>query len=146
MTQVMDFAYYSGHFCGLKPNNMSTTISHGQGIPAYRPATAGNPSLVAANPSLIGRFFDWAAKEDVTHHIGWVGVSIIAMAAVFFPIAMSAILFNGASFGLIIAAMVPLVLVFVTSLAALPTKYTIPIFFLGVLAELVIAVVSFWAM
>ena len=124
---------------------MSTTISHGQRIPAYRPATTGNPSLVAVNPSLIGRFFDWATREDVTHHIGWVGVSIIAMTAVFFPITMSAILFNGASFGLIIAAMVPLVAVFVTTLAALPTKYTIPFFFAGALAELIIAVVSFWA-
>ena len=99
---------------------MSTTISHVQGVPAYRPA--------AGNPSSIGRFFEWAAKEDVEHHIGWVGLSIIAMTAIFFPLTMFAILFNGASFGLIIAAMVPLVLVFVTTLAALPTKYIIPFF------------------
>ena len=152
MTQVIDFAYYSAHFCGLKLNNMSTTISHAQGVLAYRPAAGDNPSLAGDNPSLaagspsvIKRFFDWAANEDVEHHIGWVGFSIVAMTAVFFPVTMFAILFNGASFGLIIAAMVPLVLVFVTNLAALPTKYTIPFFFIGALAELIILVVSFWA-
>jgi hypothetical protein len=144
MTQVIDYAYYSAHFCGLKLNNMSTTISHAQGVPTYR-AAAGNPSSAAGNPSLIDRFFDWATKEDVKHHIGWVGLSIVAMTAIFFPVTMSAILLNGASFGLIIAAMVPLVLVFVTNLAALPTKYTIPFFFVGVLAELIILVISFWA-
>jgi uncharacterized membrane protein (UPF0136 family) len=142
MTQVSDSEYYSAHFCGLKLNNMSTTISHAQGVPAYRPA-AGNPSLAAGNPSLIDRFFDWAAKEDVKHHIGWVGFSIVAMTAIFFPVTMSAILLNGASFGLIIAAMVPLVLVFVTTLAALPTRYTIPFIFVGVLAELTIIIMSF---
>jgi hypothetical protein len=123
---------------------MSTTIPHAQGVPAYRPAAA-NPSLAAADQSRIERFFDWAEKEDVEHHIGWVGFSIVAMTAVFFPVTMFAILFNGASFGLIIAAMVPLVLVFVTNLSALPTKYTIPFFFVGALAELIILVVSFWA-
>jgi hypothetical protein len=142
MMKIINFAYYSAHFCGLKLNNMSTTISQAQVVPTYGPA-AGNPSLAAGNPSFIERFFDWATKEDVKHHIGWVGLSIIAMTAIFFPLTMSAILLNGASLGLIIAAMVPLVLVFVTNLAALPTRYTIPFFFAGVLAELIILVVSF---
>jgi hypothetical protein len=136
MTQVIDYAYYSTHFCGLKLNNMSTTISHAQRVPVYGPTTG--------NPSFIERFLDWAKKEDVKHHIGWVGLSIIAMTAVFFPVTMAAILFNGASFGLIVAAMVPLVLVFVTTVAALPTKYTIPFFFVGVLAEVVVLIISFW--
>jgi len=115
---------------------MSTTTSHGLVRPLYRPAVS--------HPSLIGRFFDWAENEDVTHHIGWVGFSITVMTAFFFPITMFSILMNGASFGLIVAAMVPLVLVFVTNLAALPTKYTIPFLFVGVLAELAIIVVSFF--
>jgi len=70
---------------------------------------------------------------------------MIVMTAVFFPITMAAILFNGASFGLIVAAMVPLVLVFVANLAALPTRYTIPFLIVGILAELIIIVISFWA-
>ena len=115
---------------------MSTTTSRGQVVPIYRPAVS--------HPSLIARFFDWAKNEDVDHHVGWVGFSIIVMTGIFFPIAMFTILMNGASFGLIVAAMAPLVLVFVTNLAALPTKYTIPFLFVGVFAELVIIVTSFF--
>jgi hypothetical protein len=136
MTGIMYYAYFSGHFCSLKPSNMSTTTSRGLVVPIYRPAVS--------QPSLIVRFFDWAENEDADHHVGWVGFSVLVMTAFFFPITMFAILMNGASFGLIVAAMVPLVLVFVTTLAAMPTKYTIPFLFVGVLAELVIIVVSFW--
>jgi hypothetical protein len=115
---------------------MSTTISRGLVVPIYSPAVS--------QPSLIVRFFNWAENEDVDHHVGWVGFSIMAMTGVFFPITMSAILFNGGSFALIIAAMVPLVLVFVTNLASLPTKYTIPFLLIGVLAELAIIILSFF--
>ena len=136
MTGVMCYAYFSGHFCSLKLSNMSTTTTGGLVTPIY--------SQAVSHPSLIGRFFDWAENEDVTHHVGWVGFSIMAMTGFFFPITMSAILFNDGAFGLIIAAMVPLVLVFVTNLASLPTKYTIPFLFVGVLAELAIIVLSFF--
>jgi hypothetical protein len=105
-------------------------------VPLYRPAVS--------RPSLILRFLDWAENEEEDHHVGWVGASILVMTGFFFPITMSAILVNGASFGLIVASMVPLVLVFVTTLAALPTKYTIPFLFVGVLAELAIIVTSFF--
>jgi hypothetical protein len=136
MTGVMRYGHFPGHFCSLKLSNMSTTTFRGQVVPIHRPAVS--------HPSLIGRFFDWAENEDVTHHVGWVGFSIMAMTGFFFPITMSAILLNGGPFGLIIAAMVPLVLVFVTNLASLPTKYTIPFLFIGVLAELAIIVLSFF--
>jgi len=115
---------------------MSTTTSRGLVVPIYRPAVS--------QPSLIVRFFDWAENEDVDRHVGWVGFSIMVMTGFFFPITMSAILLNGGAFGLIVAAMVPLVLVFVANLAALPTKYTIPSLFVGVLAELAIIAASFW--
>lgn len=124
MTGVICYAYFPGHFCSLKLSNMSTTTSRRQVVPLYRPAVS--------HSSLIERFFDWAESEDEIHHVGWVGFSIIVMTAFFFPITMSAILLNGASFGLIVAAMVPLVLVFVTNLAALPTQYTIPFLFIGI--------------
>lgn len=61
----------------------------------------------------------------------------------FFPITMTAILFNGAVFKLIIGAMIALVLVVITNLAALPTKYTIPSFLTGIIIDLVIITASF---
>ena len=56
---------------------------------------------------------------------------------------MALVLLNGASFGLIVAAMGSLAVVVISNLAALPTKYTIPLFFLGILIDLAIVVASF---
>lgn len=64
------------------------------------------------------------------------------MTAIFFPATMGVILLNGASFGLIIAAMASLVLVVVSNLAALPTKYTLPCYLLGILIDVVAVVLS----
>jgi hypothetical protein len=86
----------------------------------------------ATRPTALPRFFKWAENEDKINHVSWVGISVTIMAAVMFPLTMIVVLLNGASFGLIMAAMVSLVLVVVTNLAALPTKYTIPFYFLVV--------------
>ena len=101
-------------------------------------------SETATRPSALARFFTWAKNEDKVNHVIWVGISVTAMAAVMFPLTMAVVLLNGASFGLIIAAMVSLVLVVVTNLAALPTKYTIPFLFLGGLIDLVAIISSFF--
>lgn len=94
--------------------------------------------------SLWSTFITWATNEDKEHHIGWAGVSMICMAAVFFPVTMSVILFNGAGLGLIIAAMIPLALVITLNLAAMSTRYTIPFFFLGILIDAVVVIASFF--
>jgi len=57
---------------------------------------------------------------------------------------MMVILLNGASFGLIILAMASLAWVVITNLAAMPVKYTISFFALGVLADATAIVVSFF--
>ena len=44
----------------------------------------------------------------------------------------------------IIATMCSLVLVAVSNLASMPTKYTIPFFVLGILMDLVVVVLSFF--
>jgi len=101
------------------------------------------PQIASAKrKSIITRFFQWAEGEDKKHHIGWVGVSITSMSAVFFPLTMAAVLVQGASFSLIMAAMVSLALVVITNLAALSTKYTIPFFFLGILIDAGIVVAA----
>ena len=92
--------------------------------------------------NVLTRLTAWIISEE-KNRIAWVGISITAMAAIFFPITMSAILFNGAVFPLIMGAMASLALVVITNLAALPTKYTIPAFILGILTDIVLIVVSF---
>ena len=96
----------------------------------------------ARRQKAVSRFLTWINREE-KNRIAWVGIGITAMAAVFFPLTMSAILFNGAAFSLIIGAMVSLALVVITNLAALPVKYTIPAFFLGIGIDIVLIIASF---
>ena len=58
--------------------------------------------------SLLSDYIEWAAKEESDHHVAWVGAAILSMAAIFFPLTMTAVLLNGAAFGLIIATMASL--------------------------------------
>jgi uncharacterized membrane protein (UPF0136 family) len=97
----------------------------------------------SSQASVLSRFFAWATNQEEKFHVGWVGASIMIMSGIIFPATMASILLNGADFGLIIAAMSALVLVVVANLAALPTKYTIPFLFLGMLTDLVVVIASF---
>jgi hypothetical protein len=118
---------------------MSTTISS-----IHASEQTYNYHLAEKRPSAVSRFFQWAAGEDEERHIGWVGITVTTMSAIFFPLTMTVVLHNGASFGLIVAAMVSLTMVAITNLAALPTKYTIPFFFLGILIDAVVIGLSFF--
>jgi hypothetical protein len=92
--------------------------------------------------TLFAHYLTWVKNQE-KNHIAWVGISITAMSAVFFPITMSAILFNGAIFKLIIGAMISLSLVVITNLATLHTKYTIPALLLGILMDITLIIASF---
>jgi len=111
------------------------TISYPSGYVQYQ--------TEARRKSAVSRFSAWINREE-KNRIAWVGISITAMAAVFFPLTMAAILFNGAVFKLIIGAMLAFALVVITNLAALPTKYTIPAFFLGIGLDIVLIIASFF--
>jgi len=85
--------------------------------------------------SQVHIFIEWATGQDKEHHFAWTGISLLATAAVLFPLTMTFILINGAAFPLMMIAMLALVLVVVLNLAAMPTRYTIPAFFLGALID-----------
>lgn len=110
------------------------TITYQPGLSDY--------SIQNKHKSYASRLISWLNREE-KNRIAWVGISVTLMAAVFFPITMAAILFNGAIFKLIIGAMFAFALVVITNLAALPVKYTIPAFVLGGLIDIVLIIVSF---
>jgi hypothetical protein len=99
-------------------------------------------SVETVHKNLLTRFLTWAKSEE-KNRIAWMGISITTMSAVFFPITMSAILFNGAIFKLIIGSIFSLALVVIANLAALPTKYTIPAFIAGIIIDIVLILASF---
>src|ERR1700683_5262198 len=90
-----------------------------------QPATFHLETIPIERKSALRSFIQWATDQE-RYHIAWVGVSIMVMSAVIFPLTMAAILLNGAVFSLIITAIVSLALVVITNLAAMSTRYTIP--------------------
>jgi hypothetical protein len=92
--------------------------------------------------SLFRSFIKWTDLQDRENHIGWIGICIVSMTAVFFPLTMAAILFNGASAGLIGIAMISLVMVVIVNLAALSTRYTIPFLLAGLLMDIIAITIS----
>ena len=95
--------------------------------------------------TLWGRFIQWATAEDETHHLGWVGGALTIESCVLFPLTMLTILANGGTFGLIIVAMISLSTVVITNLAALSTRYTIPVFFASILVNAGVIIASFFS-
>jgi hypothetical protein len=92
--------------------------------------------------SYFRSFTKWAANEDIDNHVGWIGIGIVTMTAICFPITMAAILFHGASAALIGIAMVSLVMVVIVNLAALSTRYTIPFLLAGILMDIIAITIS----
>lgn len=99
-------------------------------------------SIQSKHKNALYRFGSWLESQE-KNRLAWVGISITVMSAVFLPVTMAAILFNGAIFKLIIGAMFAFALVVITNLAALPAKYTIPAFLLGGLIDIGLIIASF---
>ena len=98
--------------------------------------------LPKTKTSYFRSFDKWATHEDLENHVGWIGIGIISMTAVIFPLTMAAILFNGASAGLIGIAMISLVMVVIVNLAAISTRYTIPFLLAGILMDIIAVLIS----
>jgi hypothetical protein len=113
---------------------MNITVSHPEMKIAYR--------FPKVKTSYFRSFSKWAAREDLENHVGWIGIGIISMTAVFFPLTMAVILFNGAAAGLIGIAMLSLVMVVIVNLAALSTRYTIPFLLAGILMDIIAVTIS----
>ena len=87
------------------------------------------------------RFITWADKQE-EHRFGWTAFTLAGHGCVFTIITILAILISGNNFifwPFAIAAMgIPLI----ANLAAMPTRVTIPILFLSILADIAIIVIA----
>src|SRR5579862_7061002 len=129
-------------FCSLKLEYLHSKIKFMEYI-FSQSGPAGLYQRMEKKRSSLSSFFSWAAGQELENHVAWVGISIMLMAAVISPIAISIVLLNGASFNLIMATMAALALVVTSNLAAMSTKYTIPILLLATLMDLGIVIASF---
>jgi hypothetical protein len=94
---------------------------------------------VQRKASVTRRFINWCESQE-ENRFGWVAVIIAGHGCVISPLAALLIAFSGNNmlfWGLAIVAMaVPLI----TNLAAMPTKVTIPVFFVSLLIDVAIII------
>lgn len=94
---------------------------------------------VEKKESLVHKFINWCRSQE-EYRLGWLAVIITGHACVITPLtalfvilAGNAPLFWALSIGAIAMALV-------TNLAALPTKITIPVFFLSILIDIAVII------
>ena len=68
----------------------------------------------------------------------WVGIVLAGHGCIITPLTVMAVLLAGTNLFLFMLAIVAMMMALVTNLAALPTRITIPLFFLSVLIDIVI--------
>lgn len=105
--------------------------------------TITNPTIATAyterisKPSVWTRFIQWSTNQE-QNRFGWTAGILAAHGCIFTPITLFAIILSGSNLIFFMAAIVAMMASLVTNLAAMPTKYTIPTFFLSVVIDLAI--------
>jgi hypothetical protein len=90
-------------------------------------------------PSVISKFINWCKGQE-KNRLGWLGAILTIHGCVLTPITLFAIILSGTYFPFYIAALVAMGMAVVTNLAAMPTRITIPVFFLSVLIDIAIII------
>ena len=102
--------------------------------------TIGNTfSTTAEKTSITQRFMTWA-KDQERNRLLWVGLALAGHGCIITPLTVMAVLLAGTNLFLFILALVAMGASLVTNLAAMPTKVTIPVFFLSILVDLAIII------
>lgn len=94
-------------------------------------------SSLSFDLSLPARFIKWCESQEA-NRLGWLAIILAVHGCILAPLTVATIVLGGNSmvyWALTIGAMG---IALVSNLAAMPTKITIPIFFLSVLIDLVI--------
>lgn len=90
-------------------------------------------------PLVFTNFMAYCKSQEY-YRILWIGICLVVHGCILTPLTVITIMFSGPTVPVIAygLAMLSMVMVLVTNLAALPTKITIPVFVLSILADLVI--------
>ena len=104
-------------------------------------ALPANSITRTSSPSLFSKFITWCSGQE-KYRLGWLGAILAIHGCVLTPITLFAVVLTGTNFVFYIATLVAMAMAVVTNLAAMPTKVTIPVFFLSVLIEIAIIVMA----
>jgi hypothetical protein len=115
-----------------KSNYMSTTVLN-RTEENYRQKSFSIPFLT--------KFLNWSRNQE-ENRIMWVGVALVLHGCVLTPLTVMAVAFTGMNMILFMAAIIAMGMALVTNLAAMPTRITVPVFFLSVVIDLAIVIAS----
>lgn len=99
----------------------------------YNPAYIGSDT----KQSLLTRFISWCKTQE-KYRLGWLAAIIAVHGCILTPITCFAIALSGNNMIFWSMASIAMGMCLVTNLAALPTKITIPVFFLSIIIDFVI--------
>jgi hypothetical protein len=107
--------------------------------------TLSAPSTIArqrTSTSIISRFFNWADNQQENKY-AWLAVALAVHGCFLTPLTAMIVMATSYNFVLFMAAIGAMAIALVTNLAALPTKITVPAFFLSILIDVLIIALAF---
>lgn len=105
------------------------------------PALSRTYNEAPSAPSVFARFFQWCTDQNGDRLL-WIGIILAAHGCILTPVTAMAVFATGGSFALFMSAMVAMAMALVTNLAALPTKYTLPVFAFSILVDVAVVVAA----
>lgn len=97
--------------------------------------------VTAKKESVFGQFIRWAEGQE-KYRFGWVGGIIVAHGCIITPLTLLAVVYGGNNIVFWVTAIVAMGISLIANLAALPTKFTIPVFFFSILMDITVIVLS----
>jgi len=104
---------------------------------AYQTVYSPSFEAVNKNESIVSKFFTWCQAQE-KNRFGWLGLILTIHGCVITPITLFIIVSSGNNIAFWGIAMGAMAMSLITNLAALPTKITIPVFFLSLIVDLAI--------
>jgi hypothetical protein len=93
------------------------------------------------SPSLYSKFLNWTEAQS-ENRLLWIGIILAGHGCILTPLTVMAVLLAGTNLFLFMLAIAAMGMALVTNLAALPTKITIPVFFLSILIDIIIIITT----
>ena len=109
---------------------MSTIINH---------PLSNTYTRIEKQPSIFTRFFNWCEEQE-KNRFGWLAAALATHGCALTPITLFAIILSGNNIYFWVMAIAAMGIALVTNLAAMPTKITIPAFFLSILIDITLII------
>ena len=101
----------------------------------FNQTIARNYIPAASKVSMATRFINWCQGQQ-ENRILWIGLALCVHGCILAPLAIYLVAMSGNSLALFMTTMVSMCAALVVNLAAMPTKITIPVFFVTLIVDL----------